>query len=90
MDAEQLFFDICHIMDDFGDTHNQIITSYMEANEDLPSEAGGGKRKSHSICNKRKHSKQTGNQRGCCGFCFCKPANTPTKQKQKMPRKRTG
>jgi hypothetical protein len=45
MVVEQLFFDICHIMDDFGDTPNQIIASYMEANEDLPSEAGGGKRK---------------------------------------------
>jgi len=34
MDAEQLYFDICHIMDDFGDTPEEIIESYNQANEE--------------------------------------------------------
>ena len=34
MDTEGLYADICHIMDDFGDTAEQIIESYREANND--------------------------------------------------------
>ena len=71
MDPEQLFFDICHIMDDFGDTPDQIINSYMEANEEDENEdfpppgasapaAGGGKRKRKSRkSRKTKKSRKT-------------------------------
>lgn len=61
MDAEQLYFNICHIMDDFDDTPNQIIASYKAANEEKnefenevenEEEQEGGRRKRK---NKRKN-----------------------------------
>ena len=36
MDTEGLYADICHIMDDFGDTPEQIIESYQDANNNNP------------------------------------------------------
>jgi len=55
MNPEALFFDICKIMDDFGDTPEQIIESYQEANNNnnpLPLQ-GGIKRKRKSIKNRK-------------------------------------
>ena len=68
MDAEQLYFDICHIMDDFDDTPEQIIKSYKDANEehetneeneneDEDAQEGGRRR------NKRKSRKTRKNKR---------------------------
>ena len=34
LEIEGIYFDICKIMDDFGDTAEQIIESYREANND--------------------------------------------------------
>ena len=52
MNTEGLYSDICKIMDDFGDTPEQIIESYEEANnnnqpqEEAPQQ-GGKRRKSY-------------------------------------------
>jgi hypothetical protein len=49
IDPEDLFSDICKVMDDFGDTPEQIIESYEEANNNPPNTptapAEGGKRR---------------------------------------------
>ena len=49
MDPEDLFSDICKIMDDFGDTPEQIIESYEEANNinnpQPPAPSQGGRRR---------------------------------------------
>lgn len=48
MDTEGLYADICHIMDDFGDTAEQIIESYQDANNNPPQEEApqqGGRRR---------------------------------------------
>ena len=34
LEIEGIYFDVCKIMDDFGDTSEQIIESYREANND--------------------------------------------------------
>jgi len=60
MNTEGLYSDICKIMDDFGDTPEQIIESYEEANnnnnpqEEAPQQ--GGKRRSYK---KTRRSKRT-------------------------------
>jgi hypothetical protein len=48
MDPDELFSDICKIMDDFGDTPEQIIASYQEANDNNnnpPAPLQGGRRR---------------------------------------------
>ena len=62
MDPEGLFADICKIMDDFGDTPEQIIESYQEANNNnIPMPLQGGikrKRKSRKNRKSRKSNKR--------------------------------
>jgi hypothetical protein len=65
IDPEGLYSDICKIMDDFGDTPQQIIESYEEENNNYnnnnpPAPAQGGRRrnkKSKKIRRSRKGKK---------------------------------
>jgi hypothetical protein len=70
MGTERLYSDICKIMDDYGDTPEQIIESYESANNNNPQEEApqqGGKRtrknrkskKSKKSYKKSKKSKRT-------------------------------
>lgn len=77
MDAEQLYFNICHIMDDFDDTPEQIIASYMAANEennevenegegedeDEDAQEGGRRRRRRNKSKKKRKSRR-GSRRG--------------------------
>jgi hypothetical protein len=57
MDTEGLFSDICKIMDDFGDTPEQIIDSYREANNNNPLPSQGGRRRTRKNRKGRKNRK---------------------------------
>jgi hypothetical protein len=60
MGTERLYSDICKIMDDYGDTPEQIIESYESANNNNPQEEApqqGGKRTRKN--RKSKKSKRT-------------------------------
>ena len=63
MNLEGLYSDICHIMDDFGDTAEQIIEAYQDANnnpveETVDSHPGqGGQRRRKIKTRRRKQSK---------------------------------
>ena len=65
MDTDGLFSDICKIMDDFGDTPEQIIQSYEEANNDnnnpqqYAALQGGRRRSKKSRTRKSKKSKKS-------------------------------
>jgi hypothetical protein len=65
MDTDGLFSDICKIMDDFGDTPEQIIQSYEEANNDnnnpqqYAPQQGGKRRSKKSRTRKSKKSKKS-------------------------------
>lgn len=48
LEIEGIYFDICKIMDDFGDTAEQIVDSYREANNNNnnpPAPLQGGRRR---------------------------------------------
>lgn len=61
MDPDDMYFDICKIMDDFGDTPEQIVESYREANNNNPQQPapsqGGRKRRTRKNIKGRKSSK---------------------------------
>ena len=62
IDPEDLFSDICKVMDDFGDTPEQIIESYEEANNNNPpntptAPAEGGKRRRNKKSKKSRSRK---------------------------------
>ena len=63
MDPEGLFADICHIMDDFGDTPEQIIESYQEANNNNnnnPAPLQGGRRRGRKSMRRGRKSMRRG------------------------------
>jgi hypothetical protein len=64
LEIEGIYFDICKIMDDFGDTAEQIIESYREANNDnnnpqqyAPQQGGSRKSKKSRTRRTRKGKK---------------------------------
>ena len=73
MDPEGLFSDICHIMDDFGDTPEEIIESYREENNNNPPSPSpppppsqGGRRRKRTRKNrkgKKSHKKRSHKRR---------------------------
>ena len=67
MDTEGLHADICHIMDDFGDTPEQIIESYQDANNNNPPQEeapqqGGRRRKTKKSRRNKKTKKSRRNK----------------------------
>jgi hypothetical protein len=63
LEIEGIYFDICKIMDDFGDTAEQIIESYREANNDNNNPQQGGRRRSKKNRKGRKGTIRKGRSR---------------------------